>query len=294
MTNVLITGGTGSIGSHLKPLLEQAGYTVKNLSRSPGDGDFMWDVQKGYLEVGAIEWADHVIHLAGAGINDKRWTKARKEVLWSSRVDGTKLLVDRVQHGQIKTLLAASGIGYYGNTQDSIGIESDPPATDFLGELSKAWEAASLDMQQKGARVVLLRTGIALDKHSGALPVMTLPLKFGLAPVPLDGSQHLPWIHMKDLCRLYVHALQHESWTGPYNGAAPELATNRMIMRALVKVMQRPALSLNTPAFLLKLALGEISQYIFYDVRLSSQKAIDAGFEFEFPELELALKDLYK
>ena len=294
MHNVLISGGSGMIGQRITKLLEAKGMSVAWLSRSSkSQKSFIWDVDKGDIDPQALEWADAVIHLAGAGVADKRWTASRKKEILESRTKSTSLLYQAIEAAKNKpdVFISASAIGYYGlDTGTTLVHENSNPGNDFLAEVVKAWEAEVKKMEQLKLRTVLIRIGIVLDAHGGALAEMLKP------PVaaPLgSGDQWMSWIHVEDLANLFIFALERTTLQGVFNGVAPNPATNQELTQEAARAKGKPYVGLGVPAFALKLVLGEMAAIVLGGNRVSSQKIQKAGFEFEYPELKKALKNIY-
>jgi uncharacterized protein (TIGR01777 family) len=293
MENVLITGGTGLIGSALTTLLEKEGYNVRILSRNPrAKNQFKWNLKDRYIDDKAFENLHHIIHLAGAGIADKRWTPKRKQVIIDSRVDSAELLFSKTESSQInlKTFVSASGIGYYGAvTTDHIFTESDNAANDFLGQVCNVWEEAALHFESNNIPTTILRTGIVLSADRGALEKMKTPIVSPLG----SGDQFMPWIHIDDLCQLYLRAIQGKI-KGIYNAVAPEHQTNKSFSKKLAKSLGRPFLPFGVPAFGLKTIFGELAIILLTGSRISCEKLINDSFEFKYPKVSEALEDLFK
>jgi uncharacterized protein (TIGR01777 family) len=297
MKTVLITGGTGLIGKRLSFLLQSKGYEVRLLSRDENPDaqykTFVWDIHKRYIDEKAFENLDCIVHLAGAGIADKKWSEARKKVIIDSRVESTKLLLEYVQklHVSLEAFVSSSAVGYYGSiTSEIIFKEEDNPGNDYLAEVCKLWEAAIFEFQSERIRTVAIRTGIVLSQKGGALQKMKTPVITALG----SGSQYIPWIHIDDLCGIYLKAIEDSHMEGSYNGVAPEHETNKTFSKKLAKVFKRPFLPIGAPAFILKLVFGEMATLLLNGSRISSQKILDAGFDFSFPTLNEALADLAK
>lgn len=297
MEKVLITGATGLIGTHLTPLLQERGYEVVHLGRKPstraGVRTYKWDPLENEIDEEVLaENVDHVIHLAGASIAGGRWTPEYKQVLEESRIQGAALLYSAfARHTYFPgTFITASGINYYGtDTTDTIHTEDEPPAQDFLGRLCRRWEHAA-DRFSEHARVVKLRTGVVLDRNEGALAKMAAPVQFFVGAPLGSGHQYVPWIHIDDICRLYVKALEDERMHGAYNAVAPEHVTNRDLTRAIGRALTRPVFLPPVPAFLLTLALGEKAGVVLEGSRASCEKIKEAGFEFRYEQLDAALQ----
>jgi uncharacterized protein (TIGR01777 family) len=245
----------------------------------------------------AISTADYIIHLAGAGIGDKRWTKKRKELISDSRIKTCELLFNKVQESgtKLKAFISASGIGYYGAvTSDKIFSEMDNPSGDFIGEICRQWEHSADRFEESGIRTVKIRTGIVLTEKGGAMGRMTTTVKMGIGSALGNGRQHLPWIHVEDLCNIYIKAVEDISLKGAYNAVAPEHVTNREFMRTLTKVLGKPFFFPAVPSFAMKILFGKMSGILLNGSRVSAGKIISAGYNFEFPDLENALKNLFQ
>ncbi len=295
MKNILITGGSGLVGKQITALLEQKGYQVAWLSRSSqGQQSFLWDIAKKELDQESIEWSDCIIHLAGAGVADKRWTADRKKQILDSRTDSTQLLHEHIAMANSKpdVFISASAVGYYGfNTGTTLVDEAGKSGTDFLAKVVVAWEKEVKKIEELHLRTVMLRIGIVLDAKGGALGEMLKP------PVaaPLgSGDQWMSWIHIEDLAKLFVFAVEKTTLQGIYNAVGPNPATNYQLTKVAAKAKGRPFVGIGVPGFALKLALGEMAAMVLGGTRVSSQKIQKAGFEFDFPELEGAAKDIFK
>ena len=234
MKTVLITGGTGLIGKTLAKLLKQKGYKLHLLSRSSKavenyDKVFHWDVKKGVMDSEALEGVTDIIHLAGAGIADQRWTDSRKKEIIDSRVDTLELILDHLKkkNQKINSLISGSAVGWYGSrTDEMLHIEEEPSADDFMGETCRKWEAAADLFEDYSSRIVKVRTGVVLAKDGGALPVMKMPFKFFVGSALGSGKQQIQWIHHEDICRIFLEALENEEYIGPINASATESCSN--------------------------------------------------------------------
>ena len=298
MTNsILITGGSGMIGRRLTEILLQKGSRVSHLGRfkvvSPSKS-FVWDVKKGILEQGALEGVDTIIHLAGAGIADKRWTAARKREILESRIQSTALLFEHLRSSphSVRTIVSASAIGYYGfGTPDQIFTEESPPGNDFLSTVVCNWEKEVDKLESLGIRVVKIRIGIVLSKRGGALWEMARPVRWFVGAPLGTGQQVISWIHVEDLCRVFVRAVEDDSLTGVFNTTAGTV-TNRELTELIGKALNRKIWLPAIPAFVLRMILGEVADAVVNGSNVSSVKIIKSGFVLEFPELSLALQDL--
>ena len=297
--NVLISGGTGMIGTRLTEILRQENYNVAYLSRSESSENdvkvFQWDIKEAYIETGAVLWADYIIHLAGAGIADERWTEKRKKIIRDSRVNSAGLIINQLKDKQhnVRAMITASAIGYYGDTGNNYANEETPASHDFLGKTAIEWETASERAREFGVRVCQLRTGIVLSKAGGALPKLALPVKLFAGAALGSGNQFISWIHIDDLCRIYLKAIEDKDMEGAYNAVAPETVTNQEFNKILAKVLNRPLLLPNIPTFALKLFLGEMAQTVLMSSRISNKKLLKTGFKFKYDYLKSALEEIY-
>lgn len=296
MKNILITGGSGLVGKKITQLLELEGNAVAWLSRNPkknSQKSFAWDIEKKNIDLAAIEWADGIIHLAGEGVADKRWTNERKKAILESRTQSTALLYKAIKKAKNKpeAFISASAVGFYGfDTGDKIVAENEKPGTDFLAQVVVAWENEVKKIADLGLRTVLLRIGIVLDKEGGALKEMMKP------PVaaPLgSGNQWMSWIVMEDLARMFSFAIKNEKISGIYNAVGPHPATNAELTKAAAKNAGKPFIGFGVPGFGLKLILGEMAMMVLGGNKVSSKKIQSAGFEFNYPELDEAMKGVY-
>lgn len=300
METVLITGGTGLIGRRLTQLLQEQGYTVSVLSRSPkpqpGVAAYAWNVEAGELDPRAIETADHIVHLAGAGIADERWTDARKREIIDSRTRSTELLAEalRTTKHRVKSFVSSSAIGYYGgDTGDRPLSEHSTAGTDFLAQVTRAWERAVEPIHAMGIRTVRIRTGVVLSMAGGALPKLTQPVRLGAGAPIGTGQQYISWIHEDDICGIYMQALRNPVWSGVYNGVAPNPVTNGDLTRLIAKVLGRPMILPNIPAFVIKLMFGELAITVLGgSFVLNRRLTEETTFQYKFPDLRKALENL--
>ncbi|TXK47130.1 TIGR01777 family protein [Pontibacter qinzhouensis] len=296
---ILITGGSGLVGSRLSEMLIDLGYEVAHLSRNPDKFSnyktFKWDIKHPHIDDNAITWADYIVHLSGAGITDEKWTEEHKKEILNSRVNSTHLLYSCLQKTDhhVKGFIAASGIGIYGDSGDQLMSEESMYADDFLAEVCKAWEGATWEIRDLGLRTVIFRTGIVLSTKGGALPQLARPVKM-MAGAPLgSGKQYMSWIHIDDACRLYIKAIEDTQFEGVYNAVAPHPVTNSEFTKQLAQVMHRPLVLPKVPAFALNLLLGEMSGVILGGQRVSANKVLQTGFTFEYSQLPEALKSFF-
>lgn len=305
MPTVLITGGTGLIGTHLTTLLLSRGFNVTVLTRQKrhtvhhGSLSFaFWDPAKGLIDRNAIAATEFIIHLAGANVGERRWTPGRKKEIVDSRVKSGALLVKALREtpNQVKAVLTASGIGWYGpdtSASRQNGFHEDvDAAANFLGETCRLWENALEPVRSLGKRLVIFRQGIVLSNDGGAFVEFKKPLKFGIAAVLGNGEQVISWIHIDDLCRIYCFALEKEL-DGIYNAVAPEPVSNRDFTLELARRTKgRAFISVRVPSFVLKAVLGELSIEVLKSATVSCEKIRAAGFEFKFPTVGATLDSL--
>lgn len=296
-TKILITGGTGLVGKTLARYLSGKGYDVRILSRkiplSPEFKTQLWNIASDYIDQGALD-VDHIIHLAGAGVADKRWTKDRKKLLYDSRIESTKFLYKEILKlkNKPKSFICASAIGIYGfDTGEKWVEESSPSGDDFLAKLVLDWEHEADRFNTKGVQTAFIRIGIVLSEQGGALPKLAAPIRYGLGAPIGSGKQYLSWVHINDLCKIFGYAVEGQI-NGPVNAVAPDPRTNKEFSKTVARTLGRPFWLPNVPAFLLRLFLGQMSSVITRGNRVSSSKLVSSGFEFDYPELEPALQDL--
>ena len=297
---IVVTGGTGFIGQSLCASLCQEGHRVRLLTRRRKEaqrlcGAAVTAVEWNGREAGAwescLEGVDAVVNLAGAPIADGRWTDVRKRVLAESRVLTTRLLAEAMSRRTSKprTLISASGIGYYGASDDRVLDEGAVRGKGFLADLCLAWEAEALRTAEFGVRVVLLRTGMVLELDGGALLKMLLPFRFFAGGPIMPGTQWVSWIHRRDHIGLIQWILTTPHISGPVNAVAPEAVTMKRFCQVLGRVLQRPSW-LPVPRFALQAALGELGTLMTTGQRVNPAKALSEGYVFRYPTLEPALR----
>jgi len=309
MSTVLITGGTGMIGKRLTELLINKGYQVIILTRGQSSvisnlssvSYAQWNIKKQTIDVDTIQKADHIIHLAGAGVADKRWTTKRKKEIVDSRVQSSKLIVKAVTEipNTIKTVVSTSAIGWYGaDTKDSLqnGFDEDANAdTEFLGTTCKLWEESISAVESVNKRLVKLRVGIVLSNAGGALAEFRKPMQMGIAAILGNGKQIISWVHVDDLCNMFIYAIEHEEMNGVFNAVAPNPVSNKTLTLTLAKIMKGNFfIPFYVPAFLLKIILGEMSVEVLKSATVNANKIKKAGYVFLYPTIETALKQLFK
>jgi uncharacterized protein (TIGR01777 family) len=297
--NILITGGSGLLGKQLTEELLSKGHTVSHLSRGKGKNPkvktFLWDVDKGQIDEHCIDGVDTIIHLAGAGIADKRWTEERKREIVESRTKSIGLVYGlmKAKANRVHTVISASGVGYYSDRGDVLLTEESEPAHDFIGACCIDWEKAVDEGKELGLRIVKFRTGVVLTTDGGALPQLAMPIKFGIGSPLGTGKQWIPWIHHLDVLDMYMLALGDEKLTGVYIMAAPNPVTNADLTKAVARQLKRPLWAPKVPAFLIKLLFGEMATIVLGSTRTSAQKIMDAGFKFKYPDVASALQEIY-
>lgn len=288
MAKILITGGKGLIGTKLTKLLIEKNHEVVILSRSPTEkNEFEWNISKNTIDAKAFDNVDFIIHMAGAGIADERWTSERKKILIDSRIESANLLFQKIKELNIplKGFISASGIGFYGAiTSDKIFKEKDGVGNDFIASICEKWETTALQFEKEKIPVTILRTGIVLSENRGALEKMRTPIVTPLG----SGKQYFAWIHIDDLCEMYLKAIEG-NLIGIYNAVAPEHQTSFSFSKALAKSIKKPFIGIPLPSFLLKLAFGEMSIILLGGSKISSKKIEMSGFSFRFKTLEKAL-----
>lgn len=300
MSKILITGGTGLIGTRLTELLLSKGYRVAHLGRgkakNPKVEFFNWHVEEGLIEPNALAGVDAIVHLAGAGVADKSWTGARKKEIIDSRVKSAALLHKALSnHGhQVKAFISASAVGYYGDCGSELVTETHKPGNDFLADVCVKWEAAADTFSTLGLRVVKNRIGILLAKEGGALPQLAKPLNFGTAPYFSKTPLIYPWVHIDDVCGIFLNAIENEQVSGVYSATGNASQPIKDLMVAIKKAKNSHAILLPTPPFALRLGLGEMADMLLASQNCSNEKVKKAGYKFKFNSLEEALADIYK
>lgn len=303
MYTVMITGGTGLVGNVLSRMLEAKGYQVIILTRSAKNKEKKgniryaeWDPGRQSIDVAALQSADFIIHLAGAGVVDKKWTSAYRKEILESRTLSSKLILDNLRNHshQVKAIISSSAIGWYGadTVPGKMFVETDPPSDDFLGTTCRLWEE-SIENPPGKIRVCKLRTGIVLSNDGGALAEFKKPLRFGIAGIIGDGRQMVSWIHIEDLCRMFIYAIENETLQGSYNAVAPAPVNNRKLTLTLANAVKgRFYIPVNVPSFILKIMMGSRSVEVLKSTTVSCEKIKQAGFTFLYPSIEAAISQL--
>ncbi|MEZ4985827.1 MAG: TIGR01777 family oxidoreductase [Saprospiraceae bacterium] len=297
MAIVLIAGGSGLVGSRLSEILVSRGHEVRHFSRS-SEGKYrtyVWNIEQQTYDEAALKGVTHVVHLAGAGIADARWTDARKDLIIKSRTESTLLLRKAIAaHGtEVQAYIASSAIGYYGDRGNQLLHETDAPGAGFLSESVLAWETAIQEIPNTlQLPTLIVRTGIVLSTQGGALPKMLLPLNLLTSTYFGDGQQWYSWIHIDDICGLLLKGIEDAAFKGVFNGVSPQPVRNKTLAQALIDATAKPAVLLPAPTFALKIALGEMSHTVLDSCKVSAEKATQHGYHFQYPEIVSALKDV--
>ncbi|MCP9751766.1 TIGR01777 family oxidoreductase [Ferruginibacter sp. HRS2-29] len=304
MQTVLITGGTGLLGHSLVKTLTHHDYHVIILTRSLGKkvnddkvSYALWDVKARTIDVAAVQKADHIIHLAGAGVVDKKWTEAYKKEIIESRTESARLIVETLANhpNSVKSIISASAIGWYGEDKvpGKAFTEDDPPDSSFLGETCRLWEQSISTAEHLRIRVCKIRIGILLSTRGGAFAEFVKPVKFGFATILGSGKQMVSWIHVEDVCRIFLQAIQNNTMSGSYNAVAPAPVDNKTLMLKIGEAVKgKFFIPVYVPSFVLKIMMGQRSVEILKSSTVSCTKIKDTGFTFLYPSLEAALEEL--
>ena len=302
---ILITGGSGLIGTFLTNLLLKKGYKVIVLTRNSKIESKVenlsyafWDIRNKKIDLNAVQQADCIIHLAGAGVVDKKWTAAYKKEIVESRTLSSDLIIETLKNNsnKVETIVSASAIGWYGPTviDGKQFVESDIADQSFLGETCRLWESHVDAAVSLNIRICKLRTGIVLSKDGGALAEFMKTLKAGLAAILGSGDQIISWIHIEDLCRMFLHVIENAECNGVYNAVAPHPVTNKNLTLSLAKIIRgRLFIPFYVPKFILKIMMGERSIEVLKSTDVSSDKIRKTGFTFFYPGIETALRSFF-
>lgn len=298
MNKVLITGASGLVGSRLTELLLSKKMEVVHVGRTKRNGSvpsFAWDVDKQQMDAKALAGVDTIVHLAGAGVADKRWTPTRKKEILDSRVQSTRLLYQilKEEKHSVKNIVSASAIGYYGfGLSDQLFTEDSQPGTDFLASVTTEWEKEVDAIRELEIRVVKIRIGIVLSNKGGALKEMARPIQFGVGAPLGTGQQVMSWIHIDDLCEMFCKAIQDRSLAGAYNGVAPNPVTNAELTKAIASILKKPLWLPNVPPFVLRLLVGEMADIVVNGSKVSAEKILATRFKFQYSQIDDALRNL--
>ena len=312
MATILISGGTGLIGNALTKHLLEKGHKViiltRNLKRAI-DKNLVderltyarWNAEEQSIDRHAVEKADYIVHLAGEGIADKRWTEKRKKQIVQSRTQGSAILIKALKEipNNVKAVISASAIGWYGPDKKEKSprpfVETDPPDKSFLGDTCRWWEESIQPVKQLGKRLAILRFGIVLANGGGAFAEFKKPIRFGIASILGSGKQVISWIHISDLCRLIMYVLENERMEGVYNAVAPSPVTNKELILQLAQRMRgKTFIPIHVPSWVLKTMLGELSIEVLKSATVSSEKVQQTGFQFLYPQIDAALIELVR
>ena len=307
MAIVTISGGTGMIGARLSHHLIERGYEVIILTRDKNRSSqnpkifySYWNIEKNIIDAAVVRRSDHIIHLAGVGVMDKKWTDEYKKVILTSRTKSAELIINCLKDNDhpIKSFVSASAIGWYGEDGKDLKnrsefTEGDLAANDFLGKTTLLWEASTDPVTSPGIRLVKLRTGIVLSNDGGVLKEYRLPLRFGIAPVLGNGKQMISWIHIDDLCRMYCEAIENVYLNGSYNAVAPHPVSQKILILVLAEKLRNKFFTpIHVPSFFLKLIFGKRSIEILKSATVSCKKIKSTGFTFLYPTVDAALNQL--
>ena len=296
MKKVIITGGTGLVGQRLTTLLKHKGFEVNILCRNPKrPNEFKWNIDEHYIDERVFEQASAMIHLAGAGVADKRWTEERKKEIIESRTKSARLLYKYLSGSKypVASFISASAVGFYGDRKSELLTEDSANGSGFLAEVCKVWEEEAEKFSALNIAVSKIRIGIVLSKDGGALPKLDFPIKFGIGAYIGDGKQFVPWIHIDDLCNIFIHLLE-KNLHDTYNGCAPDIKTNKEMSETIAEVLHRPFIPFPAPGFILKTVMGEMATMLLMSNNCSSQKIINTEFAFQYPTLKEALQNIYE
>jgi uncharacterized protein len=294
---VLITGASGLIGTRLTKFLLERGTQVVHLGRRSREGSvpcFQWSIDDNKMDAAALDGVTAIIHLAGAGVAEKRWSDKRKKEIRDSRVNSTRLLADELKKGKhnVTDFITASAIGYYGFKDDGLLTETSPPGDDFLAQVTKQWELESQQIALLGIRTAQVRIGIVLSADGGALKQMATPIRFGVGAALGNGKQWMSWIHIDDLCSVFMFLLDNKNLQGPFNAVSETPVTNSDLTKAIAAVLNKPLWLPYIPSFALRLMFGEMAEIILQGSRVSPEKIFSCGFQPKFDTLDKALNDL--
>jgi uncharacterized protein (TIGR01777 family) len=301
MQTILITGGTGMLGTYLSSQLLEMGYKVIIMGRTPKTNlntnlsYATWNLEAQTIDENAIKQADVIVNLAGANVGTKRWTASRKKEIVESRTKAGSLIVKALKDipNNVRTIVQASATGWYKNKNHIANTEKEQANNDFLGNTCKLWEESILPVEQINKRLIILRFGIILSNNGGAFKAFLKPLFFKMAPIMGNGKQHISWIHLHDAAMAIVYAIQKQHIKGVYNTVAPNVSTNKNFMLTLAKLVSKNLyLPIYIPSFLLKIIVGEMSEEVLKSTNVSSEKIIAEGFKFKYPNLESCFKNL--
>ena len=298
MTKVVIAGGSGLVGKRLTQMLIDKGHEVAWLTRkikpSQAIKQFEWDVIKQTIDNTVFDFAEVIINLAGAGVADNKWTETYKKEIYDSRILSTQLFAHALsQHkNTVNTFISASAIGIYGNNTELNTSENSPAANTFLAKVCEDWETAVKPIENLGIRTGIIRVGVVLAKDGGFIKEVSTPINLFFGAALGSGKQETSWIHIDDLCSMFLHFMINKNLSGVYNGVAPAPETNKKLTQILAKQLHKPLILPNAPGFIIKLLFGEMGDMLLGSQHISAQKIMDTGFTFKFPQAHQAIADL--
>lgn len=296
---VLITGGTGLIGGYLQKQLLSLNAEVIVLSRTrkkstvKGLTYAFWNIEQQIIDVEAVCRATHIVHLAGANIADGRWTAQQKQIIIDSRTQTADLIFETLKNNkhQVESIVSASGADCYGlKTTPKVFKETDSFGDDFLAEVCNLWEKSVFKFETLGIRTIYLRTGVVIAKQDSALQKMAMPIRLGIGSALGSGKQIMSYIHIKDLCSMYVKALEDVTMKGAYNAISGN-HTNAEVTKAIARQLKKPLFFPKVPSFVLKLIFGEMAAILLEGSAIDNTKIKNTGFQFEYQHLEDILQD---
>ncbi len=298
MDRYIISGGSGLIGKRLRELIHGKENSVSILSRGDQSKNsfkiYKWDIEKSQIDTSWLMETDTIIHLSGAGVAYKKWTSSYKKEIYDSRINSTKLLFETLKNNphSVKTIVAASAIGIYRSDIKKLAEENEIPANTFLARVCKDWENEVLKFESLGIRVVILRTGIVLSKNGGFISEISKPIKLFVGSALGDGKQMQSWIHIDDLCNMYLKASEDKNIKGIYNAVAPEPLSNNDLTKKVAAHLHKPLLLPNVSVSVLKILFGEMAEMLLANQNISCKKILNTGFNFKFSDIDSALDDL--
>lgn len=297
MHKVIITGGNGFIGKYLQVFFNSKNIEFNILTRTPKkNNEYQWDIENNFIDENVFKNVTAIIHLAGENVGTAKWTKKQKQIIIDSRVKSTALIHQYLSQNnhQIKIFIGASGVGIYGDGKDAWQTENTLLGNDFLANVCIAWEDEMKKIEALAIRTAIVRTGVVLAKDNGALQKIIKATKYTLGTYFADGMQYMPWIHIDDIVSIYYYLLTNEQMAGIFNAVAPNPITNKEFTEQLSSILKKPMLPFGVPAFLLQIALGEMSAIVLNSNRCSADKIIKAGYQFQYNHFEDALNNLLK
>ncbi|MFY8128925.1 MAG: TIGR01777 family oxidoreductase [Chitinophagaceae bacterium] len=294
MQTILITGGSGMLGTYLSKVLLEKGYKViivgrsKQASNQPNLQYFTWNLESQTIDENAIKQADVIVNLAGANVGSKRWTAKRKTEIIDSRVKAGNLIIKSLKNipNNVRTIVQASATGWYKNNGNTANVESEAANTDFLGSTCKLWEESITPVEQLNKRLIIHRFGIILSNNGGAFKEFLKPAKFKFAPILGNGNQQVSWIHIHDAAMSILFSIEQQHIKGIFNTVSPNVTTNKNLMHTIAKMLNGNFyFSFHVPSFLIKIIFGEMSEEVLKSTNASALKLVEAGFNFSYPTL---------